>query len=333
MICGAILAVRASLRKRDPEEWGIPVSRIFLTTVILYFAVCLSQAYGLPFIQSQFPEISASFNRLMKGVDVHVGSQVDPMVGAQKAILEYAQNKADAEADELNKEFSRLLIKKQNGTFTSDDQAQEDRLLATYAVWQENQRKLHEAALGQARPVTPSLNPVSSATHSAIPTRSFDEYAGLVRLGSGSTGVPTAIITDSSQDSWVDILALKLKGADPRIEPGAFNMNKLMEGDLFNKIWQGDREPLEKSGAFTHFQHVLMIRGTESCQPTNVSGTDLISCGISLRARVFRSADESVADSSIHATGAGFTEADAVEVAVDHLMPDAKASVLSLLER
>jgi hypothetical protein len=70
MVFAAGLSVRSTIKKKDPEEWGVPVSRFFT------FTLCLATI--APFLAVHFPNAEVGFERWMSHVDSTIRDIFDP---------------------------------------------------------------------------------------------------------------------------------------------------------------------------------------------------------------------------------------------------------------
>ena len=102
---------------------------------------------------------------------------------------------------------------------------------------------------------------------------------------------------------------------------------------LFDNIYDGRIAPLERSGALSHFAYVVLMRVQNRCGPITVSGDQMIFCNLSMQAKVYDHSGQTVVDTSARATGLGFSEEEALDVAVKRLVAEAKTSILAALQK
>jgi hypothetical protein len=100
---------------------------------------------------------------------------------------------------------------------------------------------------------------------------------------------------------------------------------------LFDKIYGGQLSPLERSGALSHFQYVVLMRVHKHCNPITVSGVQMVSCNLRMEAKAFDRSGRTVVNASVQATGPGFSEDEALDVAVKRIAGEAKMSILAPL--
>jgi hypothetical protein len=59
----------------------------------------------------------------------------------------------------------------------------------------------------------------------------------------------------------------------------------------------------------------------------------MISCNLSMQAKAYDHSGQTVVDTSARATGPGFSEEEALDVAVKRLVAEAKTSILAALQK
>ena len=345
VVSGAVFAARQRIRNLDPE-WGYPLARVFTVTLFIYSVV----AVAFPFVEAQLPDTVSALFRREQQTDLDLGSDIDPpMLEAQRALLIYGNEIKNSEAEQLGAGFKKLAKKRKDGTFGPEDEAQEQELLERYVALSKKLSKLQAIAKGQAQldnlpssqqpnpagpmpSVTPGVarsNLNSGPTNRSITTLDANPYANLVHFASSSGHqIALAISTDGSNGGWVDTLKAQLREADARVQPDVFDMSKMNEGGIFNQIYDGQIEPLDRSGALSHFHYIALMRVQKRCAPSTVSGTQLISCSLAMQAKAYDSSGQTLINTSAQAAGAGFSEDEALDNAAKRLADEAKVSVL-----
>jgi hypothetical protein len=335
MVFAAAHSARLALSKHNPE-WGVRVAQFFTLSLFTYFLV----AVALPIVEAQLPNTVTAVFRREKQSDIDLAGTVDaPMLEAQQALMEYGNRYRDAEVEQLRKGFEELAAKRKNGAFGSEDEAKEQQLLSRYTALSKKLADLQAIAKGQAQPVPQSaaVSPTTEPAMTAEPSPpskpiEVNPYIRLVHVTAESGGqIATAISPESENWVGLDMLKSELRRVDPRVQPDAFDSVQMNANGLFDKIYGGQLSPLERSGALSHFQYVVLMRVHKHCNPITVSGVQMVSCNLRMEAKAFDRSGRTVVNASVQATGPGFSEDEALDVAVKRIAGEAKMSILAPL--
>ncbi|MGO9257695.1 MAG: hypothetical protein ACLQU1_15490 [Bryobacteraceae bacterium] len=282
-----------------------------------------------PGIVREFPKSVAAVWRRLASVDRELERHIDPpIVAAQSVLASYLKESSNAGAEELQKEFGKLVEKQREGKFSEEDRKREAELFDRYERLTERIQRIEairrsNQTPGSHPPTTP-VAPSAPSVASNAPTGRVASAASATRLdprierfrktlvarsGHGMTGI-LMLWHDTAGLEAVDALSKPLS----KFNSDAFRVPAVQE-EFGADLVAGDADLLSETMTFTQLASLVIVEASVSCEKRSSIDPELVSCDLTAKARKFDAHGQPAGSAHERGTGASFLRAEAIEQA------------------
>jgi len=129
-------------------------------------------------------------------------------------------------------------------------------------------------------------------------------------------------------DLMESALAQGVSSAELRLVPGFFKP-AFKERGFLRAVYDGDTDPLSRSGALAAVDRILIGRVERACHQTGQVDNDLVTCDVGLYFKVFDQHGAIANAGHVAVAGAGFSEDAARDRAVEMLVQQLGKQIVS----